>query len=139
MFRRIAQARDVYIVPSMRDDEEAPLDTLHSVIDCNLAAPVLDCKATAVLGPASRTFYVSPSAIYLWVSDARRWTSRVRGSAQSWLYRLPLDRIEKPSAIGAYGQPTDQFSFREDRRFGLIDVLVRNNGGGDAMWNNESQ
>ena len=62
----------------------------------------------------------------------------MRGSAQSWLYRLPLDRIEKPSAIGAYGQPTDQFSFREDRRFGLIDVLVRNNGGGDAMWNNES-
>src|SRR5688572_31350814 len=43
VFRRIAQARDVYIVPSMRDDEEAPLDTLHSVIDCILAAPVLDC------------------------------------------------------------------------------------------------
>jgi hypothetical protein len=138
VFRRIAQARDIFVVPSLRDDDEAPLDTLHSVIDCNLTAPVLDCKATAVLGPASRTFYVSPTAVYLWVSDARHWNSRVRGGAQSWLYRLPLDRVEKPSAIGASGQPADQFSFREDRRFGLIDVLVRSNGGGDAMWNNES-
>ena len=137
LFRRIAQARDVYIVPSLRDDDEAQLDTLHSVVDCNLAAPVLDCKATAVLGPASRTFYVSPSAVYLWVGDARHWRARQRGTAQSWLYRLPLDRIEKPSAIGAYGQPADQFSFREDRRFGLIDVLVRADGGGDAMWNPE--
>jgi len=138
VFRRIAQARDVYVVPSLRDDEEAPLDTLHSVIDCNLAAPVLDCKATAVLGPASRTFYVSPTAVYLWVSDARHWRAGERGRAQSWLYRLPLDGIEKPSAIGASGQPTDQFSFREDRRFGLVDVLVRSDGGGDWMWNNEN-
>ena len=100
----------------MRDDEEAPLDTLHSVMDCNLTAPVMDCKATAVLGPASRTFYVSPTAVYLWVSDARHWRAGERGGAQSWLYRLPLDGIEKPSAIGAVGQPTDQFSFREDRQ-----------------------
>jgi hypothetical protein len=138
VFRRVAQARDVYIVPSLRDDEEAPLDTLHSVMDCNLTAPVMDCKATAVLGPASRTFYVSPTAVYLWVSDARHWNAADRGIAQSWLYRLPLDGIEKPSAIGAWGQPADQFSFREDRRLGLIDVLVRNDGGGDAMWNTEN-
>ncbi|MDP9423213.1 MAG: beta-propeller domain-containing protein [Pseudomonadota bacterium] len=137
LFRRVARARDVYIVPSHRDDEEAELDTLHSVMDCDLTAPVMDCKATAVLGPASRTFYVSPTAVYLWVSDARHWRAAERGRAQSWLYRLPLDGIEKPSAIGARGQPTDQFSFREDRRLGLIDVLVRSDGGGDWMWNNE--
>jgi hypothetical protein len=138
VFRRIARARDVYIVPSLRDDDEAPLDTLHSVMDCNLTAPVLDCKATAVLGPASRTFYVSPTAVYLWVSDARHWRASQRGRAQSWLYRMPLDGIEKPSAIAARGQPTDQFSFREDRRQGLLDVLVRSDSGGDAMWNNEN-
>ncbi|HEU0309595.1 MAG TPA: beta-propeller domain-containing protein [Sphingomicrobium sp.] len=137
VFRRVARARDVYIVPSQRDDAEAPLDTLHSVMDCDLLAQVMDCKATAVLGPASRTFYVSPTAVYLWVSDARHWRAADRGKAQSWLYRLPLDGIEKPSAIGAKGQPTDQFSFREDRRLGLIDVLVRSDGGGDWMWNNE--
>lgn len=50
-FRRIAQARNVYVVPSQRDDDEAQLDTLHSVIDCNLTAPMLNCDATAVLGP----------------------------------------------------------------------------------------
>lgn len=138
VFRRIAQARDVYIVPSLRDDDEAPLDTLHSVIDCDLTAPVMACKATAVLGPASRTFYVSPTAVYLWVSDARHWRAAQRGSTQSWLYRLPLDQEEKPSAIGAVGQPTDQFSFREDRRLGLVDVLLRSDGGGDWMWNSES-
>ena len=137
VFRRVARARDVYIVPSHRNDEEAQLDTLHSVMDCNLTAPVMDCKATAVLGPASRTFYVSPTAVYLWVSDARHLRAADRGRAQSWLYRLPLDGIEKPSAIGARGQPTDQFSFREDRRLGLIDVLLRSDGGGDAMWNPE--
>ena len=137
VFKRITQARDVYIVPSQRDDNEAPLDTLHSVMDCDLAAPVMNCKATAVLGPASRTFYVSPTAVYLWVSDARHWRAGQRGRAQSWLYRMPLNAAEKPSAIGAYGQPTDQFSFREDGRARLIDVLVRSDGGGDWMWNNE--
>ena len=137
VFNRIARARDVYIVPSHRDDEEAELDTLHSVMDCDLTAPVMDCKATAVLGPASRTFYVSPSAVYLWVSDARHHRASIRGSARSWLYRLPLNGVEKPSAIGAKGQPTDQFSFREDGKLGLIDVLIRSDGGGDWMWNNE--
>ncbi len=138
VFQRVARARDIYVAPSLRDDEEARLDTLHSVMDCDLTAPVMNCKATAVLGPASRTFYVSPSAVYLWVGDARSWDASIRGGARSWLYRMPLDGIEKPSAIGAYGQPTDQFSFREDRQAGLVDVLVRNDGGGDAMWNNES-
>ena len=52
-------------------------------------------------------------------------------------YRMPLNGSEKPSAIGAVGQPTDQFSFREDGRARLIDVLVRSDGGGDWMWNNE--
>lgn len=138
IFQRVARARDVYIVPSQRDDEEAELDTLHSVMDCDLTAPVMNCKATAVLGPASRTFYVSPTAVYLWVSDARSWRAGERGGARSWLYRMPLDGIERPSAIGAVGQPTDQFSFREDSRLGLVDVLLRNDGGGDAMWNTEN-
>ena len=136
-FRRIAKARDVYIVPSHRDGKRASLDTLHSVIDCDLTAPVMDCKATAVLGPASRTFYVSPTAVYLWVSDARHSRATEGSGGQSWLYRLPLDGVEKPSAIGALGQPTDQFSFREDRARGLIDVLIRKEGGGDWMWDSE--
>lgn len=135
-FRRVVDARDVFIVPEMRDNPEAPIDTLHSVFDCDLTAPVLDCEATAVLGPASRNFYVSANGVYLWVSDAWNWRARERGGVRSFVYRLPFGR-EHPSAITARGSPTDQFSFREDNRHGLLDVLVRSDGGGDAMWTPE--
>lgn len=134
-FRRIAGGRDTYIVPSQRDDEAADLSTLHSVMYCDLTAPVMDCRATAVLGSSSRTFYVSGTGIYLWVSQGRYDRRR---AAQAWLYRIPFDRRERPSAIGAMGQPTDQFSFREDRAAGLVDVLIRREGGGDAMWRSEN-
>lgn len=135
-FRRIVQPRDVFIVPQMRDNPEARIDTIHSVFDCDLTAPILDCEATAVLGPASRNFYVSPDAVYLWVSDAWSGRADVRGGVRSFVYRMPFGH-EPPSAIAARGAPTDQFSFREDRANGLLDVLVRANGGGDWMWNPE--
>lgn len=134
--RRIVRAGDVYVVPRLRDDPEADISTAHSVMDCDLAAPVLDCRATVVLGPDSRTFYVSPSAVYLWVSDAWHDEAEERGGARAFLYRLPLGR-ERPSAIAARGSATDQFSFREDPRHGLLDILLRADGGGDAMWNPE--
>ncbi|MEO5973289.1 MAG: beta-propeller domain-containing protein [Sphingomicrobium sp.] len=136
-FRPIVDARDVYVVPAMRDDPEAPLDTLHSVMNCDLTAPVLECQATAVLGPASRNFYVSGNAVYLWVSDAWSWRVGARRGVRSFAFRLPFGR-EAPSAIAARGAPTDQFSFREDAASGLLDVLVRADGGGDAMWNPEA-
>src|SRR3712207_4880364 len=69
-FRRTAPARRVYIAPVMRDSPDADTDTLHSVTSCDLASAELDCSALAVLGPSSRTFYVSPQAVYLWVSDS---------------------------------------------------------------------
>lgn len=134
-FRRIAGGRDTYIVPDQRDDEDARLDTLHSVMDCDLTAPVMDCRATAVIGPSSRTFYVSGTGVYLWISQNRYDRDL---ASQAWLYRIPFDRRERPSAIGAMGQPTDQFSFREDRAAGLVDVLIRRQGGGDAMWRSEN-
>jgi hypothetical protein len=134
-FRRIATASQVYIAPRMRDDREADVDTLHSVTTCNLVAPTLDCSAVAVLGPESRTFYVSAGAVYLWVAE---WTRRERrrGEPEAFLYRLPFGS-ERPSAIGARGNPVDQFSFREDAAAGMVNVLVREEGGGDAMGNPE--
>ncbi len=131
-FRRIASARQVYIAPIFRDAPEARIDTLHSVTTCDLTAPVLDCSATAVLGPGSRTFYVSGEAVYLWISDAWSNVSR-RRRAQAFIYRLPLAR-QRPSAIAARGAPVDQFSFREDAAEGVLNVVVRADGGGDAMW-----
>jgi hypothetical protein len=134
-FRRIAAASQIYIAPRMRGDRDARVDALHSVTSCNLVAPVLDCSAVAVLGPESRTFYVSANAVYLWVSD---WTSRSlhRDEPEAFLYRLPFGR-ERPSAIGTQGEPVDQFSFREDAAEGLVNVLVRQEGGGDAMFHPE--
>ena len=135
-FRPIVEARDVFVVPDMRDDPDVPLDTLHSVMNCDLTAPVLDCDATAVLGPASRVFYVSGNAVYLWVSDAWSGQAEARRGVRSFAFRLPFGR-EAPSAIAARGAPTDQFSVREDPASGLLDVLIRTDGGGNAMWNPE--
>ena len=134
-FRPIATARQIYIVPTMRDDRDAQIDTLHSVTTCDLTAPVLDCSAIGVLGPASRTFYVSADAVYLWVSE---WSRRERkaGEAEAFLYRLPFGP-EPPSAIATRGAPIDQFSFRADESDGVLNVLLRKEGQGDAMFGPE--
>jgi len=130
-FRPISTARQIFIAPSMRGDREAPISTLHSVTDCDLTAPVLTCSAVGVLGPDSRTFYVSANAVYLWVSE---WTYNAlrAGGAPALIYRLPLGR-ELPSAIRARGAPVDQFSFREDSGEAILNVLVRDEAGGDSM------
>ncbi len=129
-FRPIAGANQIFIAPSMRDDPAGSVQALHSVVNCDLAAAELDCSATGVLGPASRTFYVSSGAVYLWVTDFRQ--RRRGGSEDAYVFRLPFGR-ERPSAIGAEGAPVDQFSFREDRAENILNVLLRNAGGGDAM------
>lgn len=110
-------------------------DALHSVTRCDLTAPRLDCGATAVLGPTSRTFYVSTEAIYLWTT-ARADRPGGSGRPPATVYRMPLDG-GRPQAVGASGAPLDQFSFREDRRAGRLDVVVMSDGGGDAMWDRE--
>lgn len=131
-FKRIASPGQIYIVPSMRRNREAEVDTLHSVTSCDLTAAELDCSATGVLGPDSRTFYVSSDAVYLWVTDDSAWDSKRKGP-DAFVYRLPFGK-ERPSAVAARGAPVDQFSFREDRGGGLLNVLVRSEGGGDAMF-----
>ncbi|HUJ45980.1 MAG TPA: beta-propeller domain-containing protein [Rhizomicrobium sp.] len=129
-FARIVSARHVY-VPAIVNDGPGDLAALHTVTNCDVTAPVLDCHATSVFGPASRSFYVSGNAVYVWTSGYD-WQSR--GPRSGMLYRLPLDG-SAPSAIGVRGAPTDQFSFREDP--GLLNVLVRADSAGDAMWNGE--
>ncbi len=134
-FKPIAGVRDLYLPKPMRDDD-ADADTLHTVVSCDLLAPALDCSATGIVGPESRTFYVSRSAVYVWVSDWR-WDPRADESYdRSWLYRLPL-RGGRAGVLATRGQPTDQFSFREDAEARRVHVLVRSEGGGDAMWRPE--
>jgi hypothetical protein len=129
-FRPIAGSRQIYIAPLMRNATGEEIEALHTVTNCDLVAPTLTCTAVGVLGPASRTFYVSSGAVYLWVADFR--DEPRRGEPEAFVYRLPFGR-ERPSAIGARGAPVDQFSFREDRAQGMLNVLVRDEADGDAM------
>lgn len=133
-FQRIVSARQIYVPENWRNDEDqVDIDALHTVTSCDLAAPVLRCNATGVFGPSSRNFYVSSNAVYVWMNNNPYRRDEREGPASALVYRLPLDG-SAPSAIGAYGAPTDQFSFREDGEDGVLNVLVHSEGQGDAMW-----
>lgn len=134
-FQRIVGASDIYIPKQWEDPERASIDAIHTVTECDLLSAELRCRATSVLGPAGRTFYVSARAVYVWVTDYGWWRPQNERN-QSMLYRLPLDG-SAPSAVTVHGAPVDQFSFREDWEDGVLNVLVRSDGGGDAMWNPE--
>ena len=115
---------------------ESPV--LHTVVTCDLGGRRdLSCKATGVIGPYGRTFYVSENAVYVWVADGHSQALSRSGvqEAPGVVYRLPLDGAE-PGALRVWGAPIDQFSFKESAD-GHLNVLVRAEGGGDAMWSPE--
>lgn len=114
---------------------------LHTVVRCDLDSPDFRCTARALVAPASRTFYVSRDAVYLWVTPGYGQT-QVEGEPNdpnlpqdAVVYRLPLDGGE-PGALRARGSPVDQFSFRQNED-GHLDVLLTGAGGGDGMWGPE--
>jgi Beta propeller domain len=115
---------------------ESPV--LHTVVMCDLSGRDLACKASGVIGPYGRTFYVSENAVYVWVTEghsqglARRETEQAPGV----VYRLPLDGGE-PGALRVWGSPVDQFSFKEGQD-GQLNVVLRAEGGGDWMWSPEA-
>lgn len=123
-FQRIAPATRIF-----RTDEEPEPGaglTLHTVTSCDLASRELRCEASAVMGPPGRVFYVSGESVYVWT------TRRGGGSA---VFRLPLDGTA-PSALKTAGAPVDQFSFLESAD-GYLNVLLRSQGRGDAMWDSD--
>jgi hypothetical protein len=129
-FKTIASSQRVYRPGRQLD----PTDNLamHSVTVCDLATRDLQCEATVLLGPSGRVFYVSPTAVYVWVSD---WARREQAESPAMVYRMPLDG-SSPSALGVAGSPVDQFSFLEsDDEY--LNVLVRSDAGGDGMWRSE--
>ncbi|CAN5823597.1 hypothetical protein BH20ACI4_BH20ACI4_03580 [soil metagenome] len=107
---------------------------LHTVTLCDLESAEFSCKATAVVGPAGRVFYVSPESVYVWVTDWRNQNNESR--QRSTLYQMPLDG-SAPSALGVSGSPVDQFSFLESND-GYLNVLVRSEANGDGMWRAET-
>jgi hypothetical protein len=104
---------------------------LHTVTVCDLANDGFACQGTSVVGPPSRTFYVSPDSIYVWASS---WIYDEQRS-KSVLFRMPLDG-SSPSALRVSGGPVDQFSFlqSDDQH---LNVLVRSQTKGDGMWGPE--
>ena len=92
------------------------------------------CEATAVLGPHGRVFYVSAHSVYVWATNPRSGSSTRANTAA--VFRIPLDG-GAPSGIKTRGSPIDQFSFLESQD-GHLNVLLRSQGRGDAMWEAES-
>jgi beta propeller domain-containing protein len=105
--------------------------TLHTVTTCDLAGAKLDCRATGVMGPEARVFYVSGAAVYVWMS---RWNPHGDWDPRSVLCRMPLTGGD-PRAVFVSGGPVDQFSFLEEAAY--LNVLLRSNTAGDAMWRSE--
>jgi hypothetical protein len=130
-FKRIVSATQIY--RTERPSSGGYGTALHTVTICDLARGEFDCKATSVLGPPGRVFYVSPESVYVWVND---WVQNDKqGRAQSIVYRMPLDG-SGPSALNVSGSPVDQFSFLESED-GHLNVLVRSDTAGDGMWGAE--
>ncbi|MEZ4226048.1 MAG: beta-propeller domain-containing protein [Polyangiaceae bacterium] len=128
-FRRIVSASQVY-------RPATPLESnggvaLHTVTVCDLGSRQMDCRATSVMGPPGRVFYVSPTSVYVWVSQWSQDGTAPRAHA----YRMPLDG-SAPSALKVSGAPVDQFSFLESDD-GYLNVLVRSDSNGDGMWSAE--
>ncbi len=126
---------------------------LHTVVMCDLKG-ALACSAKAVLGPSSRNFYVSPNAVYLWVTTNssslmleesapkcfeflgfKGGCARPEPKPDAYVYRLDL-RDGSTTVLRADGSPIDQFSFKEAD--GYLNVLVRSEGRGDWMWRSET-
>ncbi|MBE3024066.1 hypothetical protein GQ37_007615 [Janthinobacterium sp. BJB1] len=120
-FKRIAPATRIY----RTDDEPEPGFglALHTVTVCDLAQRDMRCEATAVMGPQGRVFYVSGESVFVWTT---------RRGSDSGVFRIPLDG-SAPSALKVAGAPVDQFSFMESPD-GHLNVLLRAEGQGDAMW-----
>jgi hypothetical protein len=104
---------------------------LHVVIQCDLRSPTLQCEAQGIVGPTSRTYYVSADAVYVWLHDqAPHLPNDPALEPSAALYRLPFDG----SGLGvlrAHGSPIDQFSFTQHG--GLLAVVLQAHGDGDGM------
>ena len=114
--------------------QETNNPVLHTVVTCDLSKKKLSCDAQGILGPWGRSFYVSRNAVYVWTHEGH--VSPDEGAVAGTVYRLPLQRGGKVGALRVSGAPVDQFSFKESSD-GHLNVLVRAQGHGDAMWSPE--
>jgi hypothetical protein len=132
-FQRILPASRIF--QSAQEIDSYDL-TLHTVSTCTISEQSsLDCKASAVLGPSSRVFYVSGNAVYVWVGQNNSYRQPSKPN-NAMLLRMPLNG-QTPQALGVSGNPIDQLSFLE--RDGFLNVLVGSEASGDGMWRSEGK
>jgi hypothetical protein len=114
-----------------------PVAALHTVTSCDLRQEDFKCESIGMIGPPGRVFYVSPTSVYVWMQDYARGGSE-HPQKGGLLAKLPIARAggSTPSMLRVSGMPTDQFSFEEDDT-GNLDVLVRAESNGDAMFASE--
>jgi hypothetical protein len=134
-WREILSKVDVY-----RPVQRTLTPTLHTVVQCNLGRNRFNCSARSVVGPYSRTFYVSRDAVYVWVGPGYgyHWGQPKQELDQrdrAYVYRMPI-LGGGVTAIRARGNPIDQFSFKQGAD-GYLNVLLTASGGGDWMFNAE--
>jgi len=103
-------------------DLEAP--TIHTVSVCPLG-PVtpdrdLECRTSAMIGPAARQWYVTATDAFLWMAEdedddgeecAAPARFSVAGANPALLYRLPIS-LAPPTVTGTRGTPPDQFALQ---------------------------
>ncbi|RDC60153.1 hypothetical protein HME9302_01352 [Alteripontixanthobacter maritimus] len=134
-FAPIAGPSDLYVPAPIRTDRRSSVSTLHTVTECDPGAREFDCSTNGVYGGWGRSFYVSQDAVYVWTGTDDHYRSG-EDAQPAWLYRMPLDG-SAPQALQVRGAPVDQFSFREDGSDRVLNVVVRGNSRGDAMWGPE--
>lgn len=127
-FKRILPATRIYRSAAPVDYDDL---TLHTVASCDLDAQPMRCTSTAVLGPASRSFYVSADSVYVWTSS---WSPKP-GTPNAAIVRIPLDGAA-PTGLRASGSPWDHMSFLQ--RDGWLNVLVGSQSDGEGMWSSRS-
>lgn len=116
-----------------RPVQDVQQPVLHTVVTCDLSKSQMSCDAQGIIGPSGRSFYVSQSAVYVWTHDG--WSGADNSDKDrppAAVVRMPLDG-GRMGALRTWGAPVDQFSFKESRD-GHLNVLVRADSKGDAMW-----
>jgi hypothetical protein len=107
--QELLRKRDIY--KPVQEVNNNP--TLHTIVRCSFESN-LDCSAKAILGSASRTYYVSNNAVYLWMPSTN--------SQDAYLYSFLLKNFQA-GYVQTYGMPIDQFSFKESQD-GYLNVVV---------------
>jgi hypothetical protein len=132
-FARTLPATHLYRM--VGEPPSSPYAAIHTVTSCDLRAPVLSCDSVGMIGPAGRVFYVSPTAVYVWMRD---WSDPTGPATRpsGVLARLPFVPGAGVTAMRVAGMPTDQLSFEEEGSH--LNVFVRSEGNGDAMWASET-